>query len=201
MNKVAVVILVLALMFGQKISVEAYTDSIDIEGMNRFIDIYSYLNNHNYHFAIKTNNVDVYLSRDEAVIVTTPKGLNSLLFIDVLKPGHATNRGIEVGMTLNDIVYAYGSVYPMEELWQKHRNEENCGMIYPVKNAYYSGYDIVNYEGVVSSLLQGESTDGIEFLINRSTKKIVLITFLSTYQYTKASQKTKKNFNVRIMLN
>ena len=179
-NFIRVVSLAFIIMMGFNNSVESYTDDIDIEGMNRFADIYQYLNSNDYHFSTKTRLGDIYVSRDEAVIVTTPKGFNGLLFIDVLKPRHATNRVIEVGMTLDDIIRAYGSVYPMEGFWQYHRNEENCGMIYPIKSKYYSGYDVVSYQEVISSLLQGESTDGINFLIDRKTKKIVLIHYYAS---------------------
>ena len=148
----------------------AYTEKISLDGMNRLTNIYDYLNSNKYHFSVRINLGDIYLSQDESVIVTTGKGLNSLISIDVLAPGHATNKGIEVGMNWNDMIYAYGPAYPLEGFWQNHRNEENCGLYYPVKSEYYSGYDIVNYESIVSSLLQGEDADGIEFLINRKTK-------------------------------
>jgi hypothetical protein len=59
--------------------------------------------------------------------------------IDVVGSGYATNKGIEVGMTIQDLTNAYGNIYPSEGFWEKHRNEEDAGMMSSVKdNPQYS---------------------------------------------------------------
>ena len=143
---------------------------ITVDGVNKQTDIYSFLNGNKYHYTVTTWFGDVYASNDDAVLVTTGKGRNSLLHITVTKSGHATNRGIEVGKTLSDLIAAYGQVYHIDVFYKNRLDGENRGFYYPIKNKNYTGYDVVCYQEPISSLLHGESADGINFVIHRKTK-------------------------------
>ena len=85
-----------------------------------------------------------------------------------MAPGYTTNKGISVGMTFNDVVYAYGKVYRNEPVDYRE--------IYGVydDNSWsknYSGYGVVEY---VSS-----QNEGLNFIFDKSTGKVVLIMYQS----------------------
>ena len=162
------------------------SDEMSLDGMNLNTKVIEYLNFNEFHFTFKDNAHDYYSSMDDGVIVTVAKSTSKIRFIDVVKPGHPSNKGIEVGMDRGDVEKAYGKIYSLEE-YKNNRNieEENYGVCYSMKKRDLSNYDEIDYQGAVSSLVQGESADGLIFVINRKTDKVVMISYYSSMHMRK----------------
>lgn len=119
-------------------------------------DLYGYLNYYDYHLWKADHRYsmhDMYITSDETVIVDVWN--DKLGHIYILKPGYATNKGIEIGMTYQDLINTYGDVSIIK----------NSG-------DYYK-----DYTGYVSADYESQSNEGLSFVINKYTQKIVLIRY------------------------
>lgn len=153
---------------------QAYTDDAGvIGGLDKTTPIYDYLNTYNYHLYKsdhKYSQHDMYLSSDNAVLISIWNDRLSAIYI--LKPGYATDKGIAVGMTINDIEYAYGKIYSGQNSYQ-YQEYNKAGIYHKnIGNAYYenyAGYDYVEYVTADNS--------GLSFVINTRTGKVALIRY------------------------
>ena len=115
------------------------TGPISIHGFHRGKNYQTYLNDNGYEYIGNGIGDGLYRSRDGKIYVSTFRNEGQISYIDVVGSGYATNKGIEVGMTIQDLTNAYGNIYPSEGFWEKHRNEEDAGMMSNVKdNPQYS---------------------------------------------------------------
>ena len=88
---------------------QAYTDDAGIiGGLDKTTPIYDYLNTYNYRLYLSDHRYsqhDMYINSDNAVLVSIWDDRLGAIYI--LKPGYATDKGIEVGMTLNMLMGKY----------------------------------------------------------------------------------------------
>ena len=162
------------------------SEEMGLDGMNLNTKVMEYLNFNEFHFTFRDNVHDYYSSMDDGVIVTVAKSTSKIRFVDVVKPGHPSNKGIEVGMDRDDVEKAYGKIYSLDE-FKKNGDikEEKYGVCYSMKKRDLSNYDEIDYQGPVSSLVQGESADGLIFVINRKTNKVVMISYYASMHMRK----------------
>lgn len=152
---------------------QARTDDARVlGGINRNTDIFTYLNTYpyslwqsNHKYAPSVYN-DLYLSQDKCVAVDLWNDRLGQIFI--LGPGYKTDKGIEVGMTVNDIEYAYGPIYMASKAPRDYTKTYGTYN----DNRYlkkYHDYGVIEYVS--------PQNEGLNFVINKKTKKIVLIMY------------------------
>ena len=151
-------------------NISAMTDNAGVlGGVDKDTDVYSYLNSYPYHLVSADHRYvahDLYASDDNCVLVDVWDNRVGQVFL--VAPGYTTNKGISVGMTFNDVVYAYGKVYRDEPADYRE--------IYGVydDNSWsknYSGYGVVEYVS--------PHNEGLNFIFDKSTGKVVLIMYQS----------------------
>ena len=142
----------------------AYIDDAKVlGGLSSKTDMYKYLNYYGYRIWLSNHRYsihDMYINQDDSVIVDTWNG--HLGHVYILKPNYTTNKGVSVGMTLQDIFNAYGEYSSEGGVQEIHYND------------YYkddSGYITIEYVS--------EANEGLFFVLNKYTKKIVLIRYQS----------------------
>ena len=140
----------------------AVTDDVGVlAGLEENNYWYEYLNMYNYRTWLSDHRYlkhDMYVSQDDSVIVSLfDDRLNSIY---ILKKGYKTNKGIEVGMTANDMIYAYGK-------FSRGGNE----------NGHLEGYGRDNYSGYYSVEYVSSSNEGLSFIIDRQTQIIAMIRY------------------------
>ena len=189
MKRISKLLIVSALSAGLTFSssfslCQAYTDNASVlNGVDKSTESYSYLNDNGYHFVARQYSSDWYASNDNGVIFNVGHDDGNIYMIYILKGGHPTDKGIEVGMTLNDIEYAYGKAYKESDFnsytayhdFIRYNNDagnyyvtsKTTGNIY--KN--YFGYDYTEYVT--------QDNSGLSFIFNRYTKKIAMIRYQS----------------------
>jgi len=163
---------------------EAMTGPISIHGFHRGKNYQTYLNDNGYEYIGNGIGDGLYRSRDGKIYVSTFRNEGQISYIDVVGSGYATNKGIEVGMTIQDLTNAYGNIYPSEGFWEKHRNEEDAGMMSNVKDnpqysRSYSHYYFVSFGHWIATPTYWLGGDGneewISFIINKYTGRIEMI--------------------------
>ena len=154
----------------------AYTDDTSIiGGLDRDTDAYSYLNMYNYHL-YRTNDKYLYGSVDNQVIIRISDRGN-ITDIFILGGDYATNKGVKVGDTVQDIINAYGPAYDSTNPQNWHKSEEaNTGEIIKYDSPWaqkkgISGYIEFEYKDYRNS--------GLSFIVNKYTQKVVLIRYNS----------------------
>ncbi len=169
---------------------EALTGPISIHGLKQGYNCQAYLNENRYQYLGNIMNDGVYKSQDGSMYITTFRNKGEILRIDVVGPGYATNRGIEVGMTIRDLMDAYGNIYPSEGFWKKHNREANAGMIYTIKNSpeysrsynHYCNVSFGYWTPPTDPAGQGDGREEvISFIINRYTGRIEMIHYEGSY--------------------
>ena len=148
----------------------AMTDDVGVlGGLETNNGLYEYLNSYNYRLWKADHRFlhhDMYINQDDSVIVSVFNDILDSIFI--LNPGYKTNKGIEVGMTENDLIYAYGPIYGESDrsfdLWKN-----SGGQVVKNYDENYSKYYSVEY---ISS-----ANEGLEFIFDRHTRRIVLIRY------------------------
>lgn len=158
--------------FGSNIAQARTDDARVLGGIDWNTDIFTYLNTYpynlwqsNHEFAPSSYN-DLYLSEDKCVAVDLWNDHLGQIFI--LGPGYKTDKGIEVGMTANDVENAYGPIYfPKDE---PKDYTSTYGVYYDNSHSmHYRGYGFIEYVS--------PRNEGINFVINKKTKRIVLIMY------------------------
>ena len=151
-------------------------DARVLGGISKSTDIFTYLNTYPYklwqsdhQFAPDIYN-DLYLSEDKCVAVDLWNDRLGQIFL--LGPGYKTDKGIEVGMTMNDVEYAYGPIYDSGKEPQDYTQRYGTYMDYG-DDGYYKNYR--DYDGVIEYV--SPENEGLNFVINKHTKKIVLIMY------------------------
>lgn len=152
---------------------QARTDDARVlGGIDSYTDIFTYLNtypyklwqsNHKYGYS---NYSDLYISEDKGVAVDLWNDRLGQIFI--LGPGYKTDKDIEIGMTVNDIIYAYGPIYVSGK--EPRDYTETYGTYHD--NSYskkYRAYGVIEYVS--------PRNEGINFVIDKTTGKIVLIMY------------------------
>lgn len=140
-----------------------------IDGLNQDVDAYSYLNTYNYHLW-KSSSRFLYASEDNQVLIAVSTQMK-LRNIFILGGGYKTDKGIQVGDSMDEVLKIYGPVYDDYHMW----SYANTGAIINYydndyyRKAGYSGYLEVYYRDLRNS--------AIYFIINRYTKKVALIMY------------------------
>ena len=152
---------------------QAQTDDARVlGGISRSTDIFTYLNTYPYklwqsdhQFAPRVYN-DLYLSEDKGVAVDLWNDRLGQIFL--LAPGYKTDKGIEVGMTVNDVEYAYGPIYDFSKAPRDYT--QRYGIYSDNSHSKkYRAYGVIEYVS--------PNNEGLNFVIDKKTKKIVLIMY------------------------
>lgn len=150
---------------------EARTDDARVlGGIDQSTDIYTYLNTYPFSLWRAYHDFDIYfdlyMSKDRCVVIDLANDKLYLIFI--LGEGYKTDKGIEVGMTVDDIENAYGPIYP--EDMEPRDLSLTYGVYHPNDYArYYKDYAYVEYASA--------KNEGLSFVIDKNTGKIVLIMY------------------------
>lgn len=147
-------------------SAQAQTDDAGVlDGAGQKIDIFTFMRMYQYRQAGST---DMYLSKDNCVLVTFWNTRLSGIFL--LAPGYKTDKGIEVGMTINDIEEAYGPIYLSNDEPRNFKKKYGVYYSYSKYSKKYSNYDSIEYVS--------PKNEGINFVIDKRTGRIVLIMYM-----------------------
>lgn len=152
---------------------QARTDDARVlGGIDQYTDIFTYLNTYPYslwqsdHKYAPSSYNDLYLSKDKCVAIDLWEDRLGQIFI--LAPGYKTDKDIEVGMTVNDIEYAYGPIYSSNN--EPRDYTKTYGIYYDNRSSKnYRNYGYIEYVS--------PRNEGINFVINKKTKRIVLIMY------------------------
>lgn len=151
---------------------QAYTDDAGVlNGVDKSTEADSYLNDNGYHFLKRQYSSDWYASSDNGVIIGVSNYNGSIYMIYILKAGHPSDKGIEVGMTLNDLEYAYGKAYKESDFnsYTDYDNfvryNNNAGDYYATSKS--SGPTYKNYFGYDYAEYVTQDNSGLSFIFNR----------------------------------
>ena len=166
----------------------AYTDDTHLLGTLEDTrgPIYDYLNSNNFHFYNKSNYTYTYIQKDNSLFILITDGISGgsaplighngwLGGIMFLKPGHKTNKGIAVGMKLDDLVKAYGNVYPMNRS-DVYKNDINTGCYRTGTYTYKSSWGDRKFSYFEIAYRDRKGGE-IDFLVDQQSKKIRAISF------------------------
>lgn len=145
---------------------------------------------------------DVYSSQDGSIITCWIEDRNQLFNIYLTKPGPKTDKGIEVGMSVVDIENRYGKIFTVQEVKSRRYTDKNFSVFnfknageyldFPPPTGNYTGYQEIEF---VSS-----SNEGLSFIINKHTGKIVLIRYkLNRKGSTYAYQDVYEEFPIKLL--
>lgn len=164
----------------------AYSDDVGI--MDRFnydnsMYMYDYLNSNDYRFVNHFNagTQDGYMKNDNSMFMVLanksdypiqPGQMNSVI---ILKPGIFTDKGIQVGDTLQKLINTYGKVYERARS-DIYNNDLNTGYYYKEGYSYlvrgkthgFKYYSIIYFD---------REQRQIQFLVNQSSREIVAIRY------------------------
>ena len=104
------------------------------------------------------------MSKDKCVLITL--GHDFLRNIFILGPGYKTDKGIEIGMTIDDIKHAYGPLYTYQTQPQDHTQT------YGIYNDNRYSKKFFNY---ITIEYVSPKNEGLEFVIDKATGKISLL--------------------------
>ena len=154
MRKILFFVTIIVLFNISEIANASTDDAKVLGGLSVETDLYAYLNGYNYRIWRSDHRYsihDMYINKDDSVIVDVWNG--RLGHVYIIKPNYTTDKGIAVGMNLQDIVNTYGQY---DEVWKS--NSKN-----------YTGYVTIEYVS--------DSNEGLSFVLNKYTEKIVLIRY------------------------
>lgn len=166
---------ILATLGGVGITQARTDDARVLGGLDRSVNIYTYLNTYPYKLLSSDPSGffhDTYISKDNCVIIEvfTP-GLGRIY---ITGPGYSTNKGIKLGMKLTDIENAYGPVYA------KNKAPKDYTAIYGTYESMASYGDSEFYKdftGYAHVEYISATNEGLSFILNRYTGKIVMIVY------------------------
>lgn len=170
----------------------AYVDDAGI--MNKFnydnsMNMWNYLNENGFHF-IKPKydhqpGIDGYMKNDSSMLVLIINNDSykllqpgQLVQVVIIKPGIKTDKGIQVGSTINDVINAYGKVYDKVKVYDNrvpgiykkepntgwHDSDVTVGMSAHEKSFYRLGYYDQDHHTVI-------------FYINKKNNKVAAISY------------------------
>lgn len=164
----------------------AYVDDAGIMGQFNYdnsMNMWQYLNDNGFQFKpdrYRSNpGVDGYMKNDHSMFISIINKdrfhllqPGQLVKVIILKPGVSTDKGIQVGSSVSDVINSYGKVYKKIEQ-DVYKNEPNTGWYgselyrgaYPNQVKYY----LLCY--------QDEQSHTIQFIINASSKKVSAIEY------------------------
>lgn len=164
----------------------AYVDDAGIMGQFNYdnsMNMWQYLNDNGFQFKpdrYRSNpGVDGYIKNDHSMFISIINKdrfhllqPGQLVKVIILKPGVSTDKGIQVGSSVSDVINSYGKVYKKIEQ-DVYKNEPNTGWYgselyrgaYPNDVKYY----LLCY--------QDEQSHTIQFIINASSKKVSAIEY------------------------
>ena len=154
MRKIVLVLTMIALFHISGIASANTDDAKVLGGLSVETNMHAYLNGYSYRIWKSDHQYsihDMYINKDDSVIVDLWNG--RLGHVYILKPNYTTDKGIAVGMDLQDIINAYGQY---DEKWESY--SEN-----------YTGYVTIEYVS--------DSNEGLSFVLNKYTGEIVLIRY------------------------
>lgn len=132
-------------------------DAKVLDGLSTETDLYEYLSDNDYSIWMSDHRYskhDMYINDDDSVIIDTWE--DTLGHVFLLKPGYTTDKGIAVGMSMQDIANAYGQY---DEMWGNDTD-------------YYK-----DYSGYITLEYVSASNEGLSFVLNKYTNEIVLIRY------------------------
>ncbi len=168
MKKIVTMFMILASLWGSVCY--AMTDDAGVlGGLEKNDNLYNYLNM--YHYRLwkadhRFSQHDMYISQDDAVIVSIFDDKLNAIFI--LKSGYQTNKGIEVGMTANDMIRGYVPVYEDSDYTFDAWHSQG-GQVVGNYDSNYAKYFSVEYIS--------KENEGLDFIFDKYTGKIVLIRY------------------------
>lgn len=151
----------------------AYTDDTGvIDGLNQDVESKSYIDQ--YHFnRWNDHNKNLYGSSDGEVVIYTNGYTNRIFEVFLLGRDYSTDKGIKVGDSEQNVIKAYGPVYPMSEYDEyDYSLEVNAGRVHTYPAKYYP-----NYAGYIEYEYFDSRNSAIYFIINKYTQKVVLIVY------------------------
>lgn len=151
----------------------AYTDDTGvIDGLNQDVDAENYINQ--YHFnRWNDHNKNLYGSSDGEVVIYINEYTNKVFEVFLLGGDYSTDKGIKVGDSAQDVINAYGPVYPMSNYGEyDYSLEANAGRVHTYPPKYYP-----NYAGYIEYEYFDSRNSAIYFIINKYTQKIILIVY------------------------
>lgn len=132
----------------------ARTEDVGVlEHLEECSDFYSYLNNYHYRIWYEDNRYlqhHMYINSDNTVIASFFNGRLDAIFIR--KVGYSTDKGIQVGRTVNDVYHAYGEPDGLTGRGMRS----------------YSGYRFIEYVS--------PENEGLSFVFDQS-ERVVLIRY------------------------
>lgn len=166
----------------------AYVDDAGI--MNKFNYtntqyLYDYLNNNNFRFYNKEFLYDAYIKNDNSLFMTiSTDHIGGLLpwsrkagmmgVVVILKPGYATDKGIEVGMKAEQMSAAYGTAVPKNRQ-DVYNNDPGTGYYVEGKRRFTTDYgQQETFKYYIASFFDRDA-HWVQFLIDKSSNKIVAI--------------------------
>lgn len=164
----------------------AYVDDAGIMGQFNYdnsMNMWQYLNDNGFQFKPDRyrNNpgVDGYMKNDHSMFISIINKdrfhllqPGQLVKVIILKPGVSTDKGIQVGSSVSDVINSYGKVYKIIEE-DVYKNEPNTGWYGP--ELYRGAYP--NHVKYYLLCYQDEQSHTIRFIINDSSKKVSAIEY------------------------
>lgn len=172
--KMAILGLTMGLLSAGISSVYARTDDAKVlDGVGRGTEISQIISKYDLSLAWSGDRSSTYTTKDKNLVIITfryPDGKNCVSGILIKGPEYKTDKGVRVGMGIEDVVLGYGPLYSPAEL--PLDQTKTFGMYNA--NDYdgpYQGYSFIEYDSAIN--------EGIEFVIDKATQKIVLIRYES----------------------
>lgn len=172
-------------------TVFAYTDDAGIMGKFNYDNsmyMYDYLNSNDYHFYNRFGSMDTYMKNDNSMFMVIPNEKDGALqpgqmkSIIILKPGIATDKGIQVGDTLTDVINAYGKAYDVLQ-YDIYNNDPNTG--YMRKDAFYYPVAGSSWKKAPFKFYSIDYLDRdkhvVRFFVSQSSEKVVAIHYWKYY--------------------
>lgn len=169
----------------------AYSDDVGVMGQFNYDNsmyMYDYLNSNDYRFYNHFGGTkEGYMKNDNSIfMVLANKGDNPIQpgqmdSVFILKPGIFTDKGIQVGDTLQKLITTYGKVYDRARS-DIYNNDPNTG--YFAKNVYdyLNGRKVAHFRYYVIGYFDREKRQ-IQFIVSQSTQKVVAIRYWRYNQY------------------
>ena len=176
-----------AIISSAPLTTNAYTDNAGV--MNHFnYDntqyLYDYLNANNFRFYNKDGWQDAYLKNDNSLFIllrnntlqNNRRPIGLMDFLVILRPGYATDKGIEVGMSMQKVIETYGPVYRLYNDEKIYKNTPNTGLYHNVSAHYDTPHGQKWVEGIELSY-RDVNDRVIQFFIDKDTKKVLFIVY------------------------
>lgn len=190
----------------------AYSDDVGI--MDRFnydnsMYMYDYLNANDYRFYnhFSDGREDAYIKNDNSIfMVIANKGNYPILpgqmhSVIILKPGITTDKGIQVGSTLQDVVNAYGKIYPAYRQ-DVYDNDIDTGHYRETSHSYVNQSGRHRYQAFFEINYFDKDQRQIQILVSKDSKRVVAIRYWRYHPLISNSSGILKGYGLwRFILN